>query len=76
MYVPHCLRPILDELTTKQKNFNKKNDYVVELPVFSVIKPGVAVFFFLKLGTNEISGADYIASISDTLSEYNLDPCV
>ena len=49
MYVPHCLRPILDELTTKQKNFNKKNDYVVELPVFSVIKPGVAVFFFFEV---------------------------
>ena len=29
-------------------------NYVVELPVFSVIKPGVANFFLLlKLGTNE-----------------------
>ena len=35
-------------------------NYVVEMPVFSVIKPGVAVFFpFLYFGTNEPSRADY-----------------
>ena len=40
-------------------------NYVVELPVFSVIKPGVAFFFsFLsKLGTNKTSRADYKTEI-------------
>ena len=41
-------------------------NYVVELPLFSVIKPGMAVFllfFFWKVGTNETSRADYKTEI-------------